>query len=219
MKILKHQNNLTECFKQQEAVCQQANHRVTKVLRMDLSFSEMLLRDNPNLKVVHLFRDPRAVINSHMTTPWFPIKDGSKNPIEDDIKIMCKRMRYDIESAIYLVDKYPDRVTVVQYEDYIENTVDKMRSLYTFLGMKFSSEYEAFVNKISQIKADSNNKVIAFSYRTKMPWDTVQMVDTYCKDVIHSLGLKTFPSKEHLNSTMFDPITTSLPFALLSRHN
>ena len=201
-------------------MCRESRHRVTKVLRMDLRLSEVLLKDNPNLKVVQLFRDPRAVISSHLTTEWFPTITVSNDTLYNDIKVTCKRMRYDIESAIYLVDKYPDRVRVVQYEDYIENTVDKMRSLYQFLGMKFSKEYDIFVKQTSEMTGNTKHSIIASPYRPSLSWDIVKLVDTHCKDVIQALGLNTYPSKaEYLNITMFNPISNHLPFAILSIPN
>ena len=195
-------------------------HRVTKVLRMDLNLSETLLKDNPNLKVVHLFRDPRATIYSHFTATWFQRKNGSKERVEDIVKVVCKRMRADIEAGIKLMNKYQARVAIVQYEDFIVDTVAKMRTLYKFLGMKYTREVEQFVNNTRVNRLDINHdRSVPFSYRTKLSWVIVKMIDMYCNDVIHALGLKTYPTKElYLNITMYRPRVNSLPFALLSRH-
>ena len=50
---------LEYCLELAEEGCKGANHRVIKSLRMTLDNLTPLLKANPRLKVVHLFRDQR----------------------------------------------------------------------------------------------------------------------------------------------------------------
>lgn len=201
-----------------EQVCKAAKHRVAKVLRIDLSYTEVLLEENPNLKVLHLFRDPRSIISSHFATSWYPLK-ASRNvtgKIESDIKVLCKRMRYDIDAGLYLLNKFPDRVNILQYEDLIQDSTEKGGKLFKFLGMNNSKNYQRFIVETMNIKSDKYTKgeIGEFSYRQKLSWNIVKKIDTVCKDVLISLGYKTYPSREDLNSSAFYPIHEPLPFAL-----
>lgn len=187
-------------------------HLVTKVLRVDLSYTEILLRENSRLKVVHLFRDPRSVIRSHVRTKWFPelLHTDQARTLEEDIEVTCKRIRYDIQSASVLLKQYPHRVKVIQYEDITVKPVEKINTLYSFLGMEQSEIFNNFI----QNTVDENTDAGDISNRDKLPWNVVKKIDEICEDVIVQLGYKIYPSENEYNSGVFSPVEKYLPFAL-----
>ncbi|XP_053380878.1 uncharacterized protein LOC123562043 [Mercenaria mercenaria] len=62
-----------ECLKLLEEACRTTQHRVVKVLRIDLEEISGFFYSNPKLKIVYLLRDPRAVMNSHLNTAWYSV--------------------------------------------------------------------------------------------------------------------------------------------------
>lgn len=192
---------------------------MAKVLRIDILQTEALLEMNPRLKVVHLFRDPRSIINSHIVTDWFPVKSEKSIvslTLQQDIQITCKRIRYDIAAGHGLMNKYPGRVRFIQYEDFIDDIENKVKKLYDYLGMKYDSELEEFINTTSHIQKDTFTKVPVgtLAYRRTLQWEVVNFVDRSCKDVLETLGYKIFTSKQQLESDEFSPLTNPLPYSL-----
>lgn len=110
------QNSLTDCLKKAEPSCKSAKHRVVKLLRMTLDNLETLLLRNDHLKVIHLFRDPRGILNSQLHTSWFPVEGDNEESVTKNIKVMCERLLLDLQTGKQLQMDFPDRVKLVQYE-------------------------------------------------------------------------------------------------------
>lgn len=100
---------------------------------MTLDNLETLLLRNDHLKVIHLFRDPRGILNSQLHTSWFPVEGDNEESVTKNIKVMCERLLLDFQTGKQLQMDFPDRVKLVQYERFA-NLTDVAENLYTFLG-------------------------------------------------------------------------------------
>ena len=177
-------------------VCKSASHRVTKVLRMTLDNLEYLLQTRDNLKIIHLFRDPRAIINSRIETKWYPGK--SVKELLSNAKGLCHKMLYDFHEGLRLNKFYPDRFRFLYYEDLNDDPLGKVKLIYQYLGMSLDpSKYKA----ISSIKVFNNTgaktereRNTAFWWRKTLKWDITKQIDEICKDVYDVLGYKVFHS-------------------------
>lgn len=191
--------------------------RVTKILRIDLSLAERILKENPKLKMIHLFRDPRAIINSHLRTGWFPLKDEKhEEDLVNDIKVCCRRMQDDIYKGTELLRRFPKQFKIIQYEDVIYRTLKKSSRLYAFIGMKMSKYYDEFVYNVSQQESDkfTQGAIGEFTYRKTLSWKTIRKIDYICRDVLAALGYKEYPSRQHLINMSFIHLNSPLPFSL-----
>ena len=208
--------NTSKCItktKQQEScvmenipkMCMAASHRVTKVLRMTLDNLEYLLQTRDNLKIIHLFRDPHAIINSRIETKWYPITNTQN--LLSNAKSLCSKMLYDFHEGLRLYNLYPDRFRFLYYEDLNNDPLGKVKLIYQYLGMSLNqSKYEI----ISNIKVFNNSKAkterernTAFWWRKTLKWDITKQIDEICKDVYDVLGYKTFSSSaDQMNWTL-----------------
>ena len=141
--------SLEYCLGLARESCKGANHRVIKSLRMTLDNLTPLLKANPRLKVVHLFRDPRAIFNSRIGTMYVPIKnlypldENKLLHIRSAIKTTCERHLIDLEASEMLRNVYPDRFKVIQYENLFSEPVSRgVKDLYEFAGMNYGSEQQ-----------------------------------------------------------------------------
>lgn len=206
------------CLRHMEDVCKDATARVSKVLRISLNYTEILLKENPQLKIVHLFRDPRSITNSHISTDWFPLKSdvGIGSAFRNDVTITCERMRDDLEAGKMLMKRFPGRFMFLQYEDVLQNSGDKVMNIYRSLRMNHSSNYEKFIQTVSDIKIDkfTTGKIGSLPYRNMLSWEQVRLADQICEDVLKDLGYGTYPSKEHLTNDSFSPFVSPLPYSI-----
>lgn len=119
---------------------------------------EKMMRDCKRMKLIGIIRNPNAVLNSWMRNEKeFPL--GS-NPLEEWRFGDCKNSghqdffgyyKWKEASNIYLdlQDKYPDRVTVLKYEDLVANPLRITKELFEFSELEFTDQTRAFLEKSS----------------------------------------------------------------------
>ena len=199
------------CLQSMESVCRGMTNIVTKVLRMSLMAAETLLEKIPDLKLIHLLRDPRAVHNSRMTAKFYAQHMGSPSIMETDIRTSCDRIRRDIRYGRYLMKKYPGRVKIVQYENFDQPEVQAQK-IYNFLGMSYTEDVKQFVTQISKDKSEKGFH--PFAYRHTLSWKQNVVLNKHCSDVISALGLVQFDTEDDVRNENISALTLPLPFSL-----
>lgn len=178
--------------------CRQARHKVIKVLRMSTDNLEYLLESRPNLKVIQLFRDPRAIINSRIETPWYASKSNITTRL--NIQSVCSKMRTDVIESKKLLEKYPERFRLVYFEDLADSPGSKIIAIYKFLGMSIdpATYMEAFQTspKKKEPLKSSNNTI--YWWRQTLRWDYVKYIDILCGTLYNMLGYRSFKEVETL---------------------
>lgn len=151
-----------------------------------------LLNTIPHLKVIQLFRDPRAVIFSHHNTKWSPIKLTTTEKIIYATRAVCERMVKDVQTSHKLLKEFPERFKVIQYEDF-EHPLIAVQNIYDFVGMPFEEEVLEYIeNTTDSVSVGHTNGNHPFTYRQYMSWDAATVFNKYCKDAFDLLGYKTF---------------------------
>lgn len=100
-----------------DAICQASCFRLVRVVGRGLSLALIFLQDHgSNAHVVHLVRDPRAVISSrwNLSDSRFIMVRSNKrvkffHKEELDVAIVCQRYRHDLAVAMHLARHNPDR--------------------------------------------------------------------------------------------------------------
>ena len=214
---------IERCLTELETVCQTAKHRVSKVLRMTVGRLETVLRHNPNLIVLHLFRDPRAIINSRLETKGYPMRAnprGSKE-ISLNAKALCDKMTVDFEEGLKLMDKFPDRFRFLHYED-LALHLDSIIKLYDYAGITYD---EANFKRVYAVKTNDPEKKLgerekerktnnALWWRTYLSYDVVKQVDIVCYEVYRNLGYPIFKNLTQLRSLTKADDLSGLKFKL-----
>ena len=193
-------NSFQACLKEVEPVCRSAKHRATKLLRMTLDNLGSLLLSNRHLKVIHLFRDPRGILNSHLHTSWYPLNMDNTTAVRDDVRVICSRMLQDIHAGEKLLRKYPNRIWLLKYEQ-LDSPNQLAKDINTFLEMdykKISFSQQIFIEQIS--KSTEIRGFHPFSYRTTLTWEIVEMVDRECAEVLEQLGYPRFRNESELRA-------------------
>ncbi|XP_060604036.1 carbohydrate sulfotransferase 4-like [Ruditapes philippinarum] len=196
-------NAKSECLRQLEEICRNKTHRVLKVLRLSFSSFQPLMEINPKLKIVHLVRDPRAIIHSRLYSRFYPVERPRKNDSLE--KNLCEKMLEDIKDVIKLKINYPDRVIVLYYEDIIENMDIRLKQIYKKLNLTYNKEGVETFSKInvnlsppemgSSFTKDRKHDN-AFWWRKYITWEEVQRIDNWCGELYSILGYKTLRRNE-----------------------
>ena len=203
-------NNSTKaaCLHIMERFCRLAKHRVTKVLRLSVDNLENILFQNPNVKVIHLFRDPRAVINSRITTDWYYLKDNPNDTRHADIRNnadgLCKRMVYDLNKGLKLRRKYPKRFTFLLFEDINSDVQNRVQNLYSYLGMTKPGVKDRYFN-LSDIGKHEHTvvkKMNDFSswWRTHLTFSAAKAVEQECKEVFRLFHFMKFSTERSMRN-------------------
>ena len=87
---------------------------------------DLLYRDYPNARVIHMVRDPRSVVYSHITMPW-----------STPSLLMANWMVWFNMKAI---QRYGDRILNIKLEDVVAQPEATMRKVLAFVGEEWSDD-------------------------------------------------------------------------------
>lgn len=128
-----------KCMAVLEADCKKRSLRVAKTVRATMDVAEHLLRSLPNMRIIHLVRDPRAVVRSRKEF------DSSGRGLYTDLnpndtlareaRIFCRTVARDIRLRMELEKKYPGRIYPIVYDDMVKDVKRYTRDVYGFLGL------------------------------------------------------------------------------------
>ena len=183
------------CISRLQHMCENSKMRATKVVRPAMEVVKDLIKVIPNLKVIHLVRDPRDVSMSRMlmqsahssiaerevrSSPLWPATKRRKEkrelsrvasavPIE--AAIFCNDVLADLIMYNDLIKTYPHSLYRLRYEDYISNPVSFANKIFDFVGLAMPSTLKKWLNS-------------TVSTQSKYKWKSKQTVmQHYFKDV------------------------------------
>lgn len=172
------------CVPLMESQCQRAPIRLLKEVRLDLRVLPSLLAKDPNVKVIHLVRDPRGqIILGHRF---------------NKISQLCSRMLRDLHVARMVERNYPSSIIMMRYEDLVLLPLDTARAFYDHVGVDGDLYYSAWLQETSNPVDNSGVQgtyrvdpaAEAYDWRTLMPkWVQRQVLKIRtCAHVIDELG-------------------------------
>ena len=158
-----------------------------KTVKMTLSDALPLLVDQSlDLKVIHLMRDPRGVLNSRKNSVQWCTRDCR------NIEKHCEMLEKDLILSEELKQKIPHKYISVRYEDLSHDPMKFTWNLVGFLGVPFTASTKAFVrnhthaSKIRQQNEHWNSayrdsKKTMYSWKTKLSLGEMLMIENMCK--------------------------------------
>lgn len=185
-------------------MCLSSKIRVVKTIRyrMDTVF-EILKDSNVNVRVVHLIRDPRAIINSMRNYKHW--ESYSQFPEK-----LCTKIKGDLELSSKLP---PDRYFRLRYEDLMTNILEISIKLYTFLHIPLHDSLAVFIvshTKAENFNHDKSNANYFSTYKTSdfdpfhwrktMSSDDIRQIETACRDVMQELGYEPDKTSETIQT-------------------
>ena len=134
-------------------MCLDHFYTVLKTIRVkDIKDLRVFLEDpSLNLKILHLVRDPRAVINSRRKLKA-PNSDllRRKCPHADEIKNLCEHMarnlQYKVDPPSWLKGKY----MLVRFENVAEDPIKQMQRIYQHVGIKIHQDVLGWLKNNTQ---------------------------------------------------------------------
>ena len=216
MRSCTHMTGSTQlCISELEQFCLKSDTRILKTIRLTMDLVETLMDVLPNMKVIHLNRDPRGMTNSRLNGP-FRMARHLYNHTRDT----CARMQNDIDYNNQLKHVYTDRLITVLYEALAERPYDGAEYIYKFLKLdiKWQMIYWVFNSTHSDntyyfSTSRSNAVASAYRWRKEMNYDDVKLIDRLCvktysmlgilpvetEDVLRNLDLPTRQSIQHFD--------------------
>lgn len=94
----------------------------------------------PNTRVVHVFRDPRAVFNSRLQAEWGASATRLKHAIAQT---------HQAQKGFSMAAENPEKMISVCYEDLLENPEEVLGTICQFLGLPFDTGMLQY-QKVSQ---------------------------------------------------------------------
>ncbi|XP_069134220.1 carbohydrate sulfotransferase 1-like [Argopecten irradians] len=184
-----HQQDL--CFNKYLNECPTAVSKVSKVPRLSIGLALKLLHEFPNLKIIHLFRDPRAILNSRdkaRKAGWWATFLGTMS--------LCEKMRTNIRESSALERVYPKRIYTVFYENLVQNVSGSIAEIYKFLGYSFDEKEKFRLKEMTQASTDGkdtdtrrrNSALTAREWRNNIDIRVLDETNTACSDIYQRLG-------------------------------
>ncbi|XP_069141632.1 carbohydrate sulfotransferase 3-like [Argopecten irradians] len=180
------------CLSYMKSYCEQKELRTIKTIRLNLETVEILLERLPRLRVIHLIRDPRAIIHSRVRVKLLTWKNTRQEASD-----LCAKISTDIPLSRELKRKYPERFKLLLYEDLAERPVEIVKKIYTFAGLDITSYVIGYVRYLTLYGRDvncfwctqrGNSKRTSRLWRVYTLFTHVKVIDDVCGRVYHMVG-------------------------------
>ncbi|XP_045196739.2 carbohydrate sulfotransferase 1-like [Mercenaria mercenaria] len=189
--------SIDTCLKAAIGSCEKSPQRVLKLIRLPMEEAAKLLPFYPNMKIIHLLRDPRGILNSRIK-----VKAITPSIYKKNVQELCSRFEDDLKHSKRILQQYSDRLKIVHYEDMAENPMVTAHSLVEFAGLEFLKPMQDFIRKQTSSLRDScayctqrkNSSTTAHKWRTQLDPKYARYIYDTCKKSNSVLGYLPLPS-------------------------
>ncbi|XP_026220942.1 carbohydrate sulfotransferase 6-like [Anabas testudineus] len=237
-------SNQTQCLKAckgtslkgVEEACGTYSHVVLKEVRFfELESLYPLLQDqNLDLRIIHLVRDPRAVLRSREeSAKAFRIDNAvvldQRNVPAGEVQYqvlqeICRsHMRINERAILKPPPFLKGRYKMVRYEDMAHDPLGEIFSMYEFVGLEMTRQMEDWIynkthgkgkgSKKEAFKITSRNAVeVSQAWRTMLPYSKVKRIQEVCKEAMSLLGYKMVNSEKEQKRLDIDLLVPQEPY-------
>ncbi|KAH3739782.1 hypothetical protein DPMN_046469 [Dreissena polymorpha] len=185
--------------------CLESKTIILKFIRLSIQQAIELLPFFPNMKIIHIVRDPRAIINSRRNVLPHVYRELEEAATLQPT-LFCSRLQNDLSHTKLLLKLHPSIIKLVQYEDIAEHTFEASKDLYAFGGLKFDDKSVRFVKSQTQSRLDGcnycterrNSTATSIEWRSKIRLTEAQDIFNYCKKSMSVLGYLDLPDNQTL---------------------
>ena len=193
-----HWRPLSHCIPILQTACQTSQLRVVKTVRATMEEVEPLLQNDPNFRLLHLYRDPRAVYRSRREKVWtrgsYELKNGGVRSATGEV--YCQTVLEDYKKRKELEKKYPGRIKSLVYDEFMLDPLRSRGKVFNFLGMPEELNEEHFDLKASLNRSTSSrnrrepNPLKTDNWQSLAPPDTVEEIEKVCQRLAEALHIK-----------------------------
>lgn len=199
--------------------CLSYSHVVLKEVRFfELESLYPLLKDpSLDLRIIHLVRDPRAVLRSREQAVKALARDsalvleqeGTASP-DTQLRVLqevCRsHVRIHETGALKPPDFLRGRYRLIRYEDLVRNPLDEIEKMYSFVGLEMTETLQEWIYRITHgqgkgtkkeaFKITSRNaEDVSLAWRTSLPHQKVRQIQDVCKGAMSLLGYRPVESE------------------------
>ncbi|XP_055860558.1 carbohydrate sulfotransferase 3-like isoform X2 [Biomphalaria glabrata] len=198
---------LGRCVRVLQNDCRKSKVVVIKVIRSSMLEMYRLMTREPRLKVLHLLRDPRGTMKSQYLVGAFNWTHLPKTSLGH-----CQRVSRDLEMSQFVSEEFPGRIFILRYEDLVERPIRVTKQLYSFVNLTLTLEIQNYIWNITYggnpdgcniCTVRENATETAYSWRKKMSFASIWMIQSQCWSVMNILKYRTFDSNaERMDGTL-----------------
>jgi len=179
--------------------CNTYNHTVIKILSSRMpsesfgTLKELFQQQNRyDVKLVHLVRDPRAVVFSRVKIGW--IENHLHPSFRKSVKNLCDLILQNVRFGLFSSAPWlKNRFKVIRYEDVALDAVNVAKEVYRFAGIEWSVRVEEWVSTHTNRNHGgayslSRNAAAVIDGWKNAPEPLIQAVDDTCGDLMDFLG-------------------------------
>lgn len=172
-----------------EEACSRFPRVVTKVVRLRLNVTRILLEDPQfnHLKIIYLVRDPRGSINSRIRSHL------ACKSCQDPVKT-CMNLKKDLDAFDLLSKEFPERLLLIKYESIAEQPHETFQQVFEFADLPvFSSIMQEITDHTTQNQDGVSNTHRKSSeridlWKKKLSKRMIYTIQNYCSSVFKRLG-------------------------------
>lgn len=170
---------------------------------MSIKETEYFLGEFPNLKLIHLIRDPRATLGSEAKLGMCSAKHGGLHGCTSNF---CKRVENDVLDIERMHEKFGNRMKQVKYEHIAKDPIGTSIKMYEFLGLEFNKRVEEYIYNITMAgnpddclicTTRSNSSAHVDAWKTKMRNSFIEIINDRCNFIIKRFRFDKFPETQH----------------------
>ena len=184
--------------------CNSYNHTVIKVLMNRVlnstieNLQELFQQENYDVRLVHLVRDPRAVVYSRINSVKWIKKSYLSKDFQFKVRWICDPIVNNLRFGLLSPPAWlKDRFKVIRYEDLAMNATKIAQELYRFAGFDWSTSVEKWINDHERQPSSAREWGAYTLYRNasnvidkwkNAPKELIKVVEDNCGDLMDMLG-------------------------------
>ena len=171
---------MSDCVPKLQKACDSSDTRVVKTVRATMDEVEPLLQSDPNFRLLHLYRDPRAVYRSRRQSAWTRGEFEKTSSVWNSALVYCQTVLHDYKKRKELEKKYPGKILGFVYEHVMEHPEEFKDYVYDFLDLP-----ENVRHANSSLAPKESLK-----WHAELKPDLVKNIEKVCQEFADTLGVK-----------------------------
>lgn len=174
-----------KCVPMFRNVCAKSRLRSAKTVRATMASMDNLLSSDPNFRVIHLVRDPRAVVLSRREFDNSGRGKYSMGDMVKEAKLYCRTVVRDVRDRRKLDKLYPGRIMRVIYEDLVQEPLVYSEKIYEFLNTTLPEKtIKWIIDHTTKVKDSSS---IAQKWQDKLSFRKTREIMGQCEEFFREI--------------------------------
>ena len=155
---------------------------------------EPLLVKHPQLRIIHLIRDPRgAVLSRSAFDSGRGIYSGNDSAtVRKEAELFCRDVVEDIRVRKRLETRFPGKFYSMTYDDFAVDPLAHAEKIYRFLNLEMSKSTLAAIRRITKpnVRLNITSQMIAGMWKDRIVLSQNRDVKESCKELFRLVKRK-----------------------------